>query len=190
MNKLFEAAKEVCDFMAARQWKFCIIGGLAVQRWGEPRLTQDADLVLLTGFDNAESYVDTLLDRYASRREGAREFALINRVLLLTATNGTPIDISLAALPYEEEVLARSTPFEFTKGIVLPSCSSDDLFIMKAFAARPKDWIDTEGIVARQGNSLDHRYILSRLKDLSDAVYRPEILAVARGILEGKPWKG
>jgi len=50
MNALFIAAKEVADFMKARRWKFCVIGGLAVQRWGEPRLTQDADLTLLTGF--------------------------------------------------------------------------------------------------------------------------------------------
>ncbi len=49
MNALFTAAKEVCDFMQARRWKFCVIGGLAVHRWGEPRLTQDADLTLLTG---------------------------------------------------------------------------------------------------------------------------------------------
>ena len=160
MNALFEAAKEVCDFMQVRRWAFCVIGGLAVQRWGEPRLTQDADLTLLTGFENEEIYVDTLLAEFAPRREDAREFSLINRVLLLRANNGVPIDISLAALPYEEEVVAHATPFAFAKGIVLPTCSADDLFIMKAFAAR-----------------------------LSEAVYRPEILTVARLVLEGKPWR-
>jgi len=34
MNAIFAAAKEVCDFMKKRRWKFCVIGGLAVQRWG------------------------------------------------------------------------------------------------------------------------------------------------------------
>ncbi len=48
MNALFAAAKEVCDFMKARRWKFCVIGGLAVQRWGELRTTLDADLTLFT----------------------------------------------------------------------------------------------------------------------------------------------
>lgn len=28
MNAIFIAAKEVCDFMKARRWKFCVIGGL------------------------------------------------------------------------------------------------------------------------------------------------------------------
>jgi hypothetical protein len=30
MNALFVAAKEVAEFMRARGWKFCVIGGLAV----------------------------------------------------------------------------------------------------------------------------------------------------------------
>jgi len=37
MNSLLKAAKEVAEFMTVRRWEFCIIGGLAVQRWGEPR---------------------------------------------------------------------------------------------------------------------------------------------------------
>jgi hypothetical protein len=189
MNALFAAAKEVCDFMKARRWKFCVIGGLAVQRWGEPRLTQDADLTLLTGFAREESYVDGLLAAFAPRRKDTRELALANRVLLLTARNGAPVDISLAGLPYEEEVVAHATPFAFDDGTVLPTCSADDLFIMKAFAARPKDWLDAEGIVARQGSRLKRRYIVARLQDLADAVYRPEILKVARLVLEGKPWR-
>ncbi len=48
MNGLFEAAFEVQTFMQARSWSFCLIGGLAVIRWGEPRMTQDIDLSLLT----------------------------------------------------------------------------------------------------------------------------------------------
>ena len=48
MNRLFEAAKEVADFMTEREWRFCVIGGLAVVCWGEARFTQDADIALLT----------------------------------------------------------------------------------------------------------------------------------------------
>ena len=61
MNAIFAAAKEVCDFMEARRWTYCVIGGLAVQRWGEPRLTRDADLTLLTGFGDEEGFADALL---------------------------------------------------------------------------------------------------------------------------------
>ena len=50
MNALFEAAKEVGGFMSARKWRYCVIGGLAVLRWGEPRTTLDVDIALMTGF--------------------------------------------------------------------------------------------------------------------------------------------
>src|SRR5438552_3575923 len=31
-------------FCQEQGWRFCIIGGLALQRWGEPRLTRDIDI--------------------------------------------------------------------------------------------------------------------------------------------------
>ena len=47
MNPIFAAALEMQEFCAARRFEFCFIGGVAVQRWGEPRLTVDVDLTLL-----------------------------------------------------------------------------------------------------------------------------------------------
>jgi hypothetical protein len=35
MNPIFAAAVELQDFCHAQGWRFCFIGGLAVQRWGE-----------------------------------------------------------------------------------------------------------------------------------------------------------
>jgi len=45
------------------------IGALAVIRWGEPRLTQDVDLTILTGFGGEARYIDALLQRFTGRRE-------------------------------------------------------------------------------------------------------------------------
>lgn len=58
MKALVLQASEVQAFCFARQWRFCFIGGLALQRWGEARLTRDVDLTLLTGFGEEESYLD------------------------------------------------------------------------------------------------------------------------------------
>ena len=60
MNPIFAAALEIQEFCRARLWRFCFIG-VAVQRWGEPRLTQDVDLTLLTGFGTEEAFVSALL---------------------------------------------------------------------------------------------------------------------------------
>ena len=37
MTPLSETALELQNFFIRRQWQFCIIGGIAVLRWGEPR---------------------------------------------------------------------------------------------------------------------------------------------------------
>ncbi len=55
------AASEVQRFCQHHGWRFCFIGGVAVQRWGEPRFTQDVDLTLLTGFGGEEFFTDTVL---------------------------------------------------------------------------------------------------------------------------------
>jgi hypothetical protein len=42
--------------------------------------------------------------------------ALAHRVVLVEATSGIPLDISLAALPFEERVIARASSYEFSTG--------------------------------------------------------------------------
>ena len=87
MNPLFEAAREFQFFFDARKWSFCFIGGLAVLRWGETRMTADVDINLYVGYGNEQSHIDALLDAFSSRISDARKFALANRVLLLSAKN-------------------------------------------------------------------------------------------------------
>lgn len=185
MNALFEAAREVCAFMAAQQWRYCLIGGLAVQRWGEARSTQDADLTLLTGFGGEERYARALLARFKGRLDNALSFSLANRVLLLHASNGKDVDIAFGALGFEIDMVERATPFEFAPGVTLPTCSAEDLFVMKAFAARPQDWMDAKGIAIRQGKTLNQAYLFKHLTELAALKEAPEIVTQAREILRG-----
>jgi len=75
LARVLAAAEEIQGFLQIHNWPFCIIGGVAIQRWGEPRMTQEVDLTLLTGFGKEESFVDLLLMYYSPRRTDAREFA-------------------------------------------------------------------------------------------------------------------
>lgn len=50
MLEVYRAAADLQDRCRASGWRFCVIGGLALQRWGEPRETIDVDVTLLTGF--------------------------------------------------------------------------------------------------------------------------------------------
>lgn len=166
MNDLFVAAVEVERIIRTAGFGFCFIGGLAVQRWGQPRMTADLDLTVITGFGGEEPYVDALLAELAGRIEDAREFALRHRTLLLKASNGVQVDVALGAMPFEEHAVARASRFQLGEAGSVTTCSAEDLLVHKAFAGRDKDWLDVRGIVARQGPRLDRAQIWFELLPL------------------------
>jgi hypothetical protein len=130
VNPLFAAATDIERFCDDQGWQFCFIGALAVIRWGEPRLTQDVDLTILTGFGDEERYIDALLARFEARRDDAREFAVRYRVVLLE-TNAVPVDVALGAMPFEERAVKRATPWAVADGATIRTCSAEDLIVFK-----------------------------------------------------------
>jgi hypothetical protein len=178
MNGLFDAARDLQMFLETRGWRFCFIGGLAVLRWGEPRFTRDVDVTLLCPFGSEDEVSAPLLNSgYLGRIQDAREFARQYRVLLLQTSGGVPIDIALAALPFEEALVERSSVFEFEATCALRTCSAEDLLILKLFAFRPRDLLDAETIVIRQRSLLDWQYIETNLAPLAEVKGQPEIMA-------------
>lgn len=175
MNEVIQAAAELQAFCEGHRWRFCFIGGLALQRWGEPRETIDADLTLMTGFGHEEPFIEALLSQYRARIGDAKNFAIQNRVLLLYNTAGVGLDVALGALPFEESAVARSSEFVFPPDTSIRTCSAEDIVVMKSFASRPKDWLDIEGILLRQQRVLDWNYIQAQLLPLITAKEAPEI---------------
>jgi hypothetical protein len=171
------AASEVQDFCQKRGWRFCFIGGIAVQRWGNPRLTQDVDLTLLTGFGAEEQFIDVLLGAYSGRRPDARAFALSRRVLLVRTSKAVDVDIALGAFPFEERSVARASDWPWNEAQSLVTCSAEDLLVHKVFAGRDRDWGDVESVVIRQHGRLDLNLVRSELAPLIELKGEPESLA-------------
>lgn len=181
MKDLIFTAGDIQMFFEKQKWRFCFIGGLALQFWGEQRLTKDVDLTLLTGFGNEEIYVDKILEQFKSRIEDAKEFALKNRVLLLETENGIGIDISLGAFPFEEEMIDRAEYQKYFKEICLRICSAEDLIVLKAFADRKRDWSDIESVLIKMPN-LEWSYIYEQLEPLVELKEAPEILTKLKNL--------
>ena len=178
MNPILDAACQLQNLLDGWNWQFCVIGGIALLRWGNARFTRDVDLALMTGFGREDEYIRPILDAgYNGRIPDAADFARRNRVLLVSAPNGVPVDISLAALPFEAQAVHRATLFEFAPGCRLRTCSAEDLVVLKLFAFRPQDLVDVESVAARRGESLDWTYIEDNLRPLADAKEEPAIMS-------------
>ena len=173
-RSVVEATSEFDAFCKARSWLDCLIGGIALQRWGEQRATRDADMTLLVGWGNEAPYVDELLAHFAPRLPDAREHALRHRVLLLRHPNKTPPDIGLGGLPFEEHTIERASFFQLTAQYGYTTCCAEDLVVHKVFAGRPQDWVDVRSILVRQGENLDFDLIEEELTPLLELLEMPE----------------
>jgi hypothetical protein len=176
VNEVIQAAAELQTICASQGWEFCFIGGLALQRWGEPRETVDADLSLFVGFGEEQKFAEVLLQHFEARISDAALFAQQRRVLLLRSSKGVGLDIAFAALPYEAMLIRRSSYFDYPPSIALRTCSAEDLIVLKAFAGRSQDWADIERIIVRQTGKLDWNYIREQLRPLAELKDAPEIL--------------
>ena len=175
MDDLFAAALAIQATCVRRGFGHCIIGGVAVLRWGAPRVTRDVDIAVLADFGRERVVVDGLLDEFAGRIPDAAAFAVRNRVLLLKTAVGVEIDVSLAALDFERAMIDQATEFEPLPGVRLRTCGAEDLVVMKAFANRPRDWDAVESI-ARCQPALDWPRVFTDLTPLADVKGDPSIL--------------
>lgn len=175
MNAQEEAAWEIHQFLRLLQVPYAIIGGTAVQLWGEPRLTQDVDLTVATPLDDPDTFIKQILDRFDSRVNDAHQFARKSRVILVKASNDIPLDISLGLPGYEDQVVERAIWYELAPGKQIRVCSAEDLIIHKAVASRPQDIRDIEGVIFRQKNHLDATYIRQWLTIFAELLENPEI---------------
>lgn len=185
MNEQEVAAWEIHEFFQSLGLPHAVIGGLAVQWWGEPRVTKDVDLTVVVPLDQpSRVFVQQVLDRFSARIDNALDFAQRSRVILITASNGCPVDISLGLPGYEDEVMQRAVEFELEPGKTIRVCSAEDLIIHKAIAGRPQDVRDVEGIVYRQRDQLDVAIIRRWLQAFAELLDNPEIIERFK-----RPWR-
>ena len=173
---IFGAATTIQRLLDEAGHQFCFIGGLAFQRWGNPRYTQDVDLTLICPIGDERAMVEQLASWFPSRLKESIEFSIRQRIYLAVLPDGTPADIALGVLDFEYRAVARAVRFDFGMGDPLKICTAADLIVYKAFAARERDWEDVKSIIRRRGAELDWTQILEELTPLTELKEQPEIL--------------
>lgn len=184
MNLQIKALADLHQFFVSEEIQYVVIGGIALQYWGEPRFTRDIDVTVLLTLNKEEEILKKILTVFSPRVSDALEFAIKNRICLVKNKEGYEIDISLGIPGYEEEVIKRSVNCEIDKECIIKICSAEDLIIHKAVAGRPQDIADIESIILRQGNKLDANYIRKWLQEFSNLLETNEVPDRF-----DKPWK-
>jgi hypothetical protein len=97
--------------------------------------------------------------------------------MLLLSVEDVDVDIALALRGYEDSLFERAQGYEIEPGRHLRICSAEDLIIHKSLAGRPQDQSDIQGVIYRQGDGLDARYVRTWLRQFAEALHDPEVLA-------------
>lgn len=160
-----------------------IIGGVAASILGKPRLTADADAMLLLPVDDISQLVEFAREEgLIPRIPDVEVFARRSRVVLLQhEESGINVDVSLGLLPFEVEAVDRSREYQAgSLRVRLPT--PEDLIILKAVAHRPKDMLDIEAVIAAQ-QDLDFDHIQFWVQQFAELLETPELWSELKAML-------
>jgi hypothetical protein len=157
-----------------------IIGGVAVIAHGIPRLTVDVDATVVAAGLDLDDLIDTLSRHdIRARIPDAVAFARERQVFLgVHEPSGTPVDVSLAWLPFEEDALRARQACDYA-GVAIRIPRPEDLLIYKVIASRPQDIDDAEGLLVLHGATMNVgrvREVVGQLAAALDDVERPRTL--------------
>ena len=155
-----------------------LIGGLAVILRGVVRQTDDVDAtVWAEGVDLKQLIRILKRHRIAGRIPDLESFARAHQVLqLIHRPSGTPIDLSLAWLPFEKAALKRAERIVIDEKAVTVAVA-EDLIIYKSVAWRDRDRADIERLLLIHGRALDLGNIRKVVAQFAEALEEPERLA-------------
>jgi hypothetical protein len=168
MADLDHALVTLSSWLKQNGIRHMVIGGFAVTVWGEPRFTRDLDVTVSVPSDRFAQTIDRITSRFISLSQDPVTFATETRVLPLIVES-VPVDLIFAALPYEEDAIARAHPIQLNDGTV-PVCSPEDLILHKIVSQRPRDHEDIEGVFRYRHSELDYGYLDPRIEELAEAL--------------------
>lgn len=174
--KLRPANRAVADWRLQFGAPNAIIGGIAASLLGRARTTVDVDEIVLVDDGRREEFLESAACYdILPRIDGILSFAAKTRVLLLKhSPSGIEVDVSLAGMPFEEELLKRAVE-TVVAGVRVRLPSVEDLIIMKGVANRHRDWADIEGLIAAHPK-LDVERVLLWSRRFAELMECPEVI--------------
>ena len=174
-QEFIDALRDLEKWLDETRAPHTLLGGIAVSLIAQPRSTRDIDACISVEPHLWKSLIDYGKSHgFAPRVDDAVAFAERSRVFLLVhEPTGIKIDLSVAGLPFEQEMLSRAS--SVTVGdfeVKVPS--PEDLIITKAVAHRHRDLVDIASIIEIHPR-LDRGRIRRLVKEFASVLEMPEI---------------
>lgn len=149
---------------------YMVIGGQAVQLYGEPRMTRDIDITVGLTAEGLPRLLAVCTDLHLRVLvEHPAEFVGKTMVLpTLEEESAIRVDFVLSFTGYEQQAIGRSRQVELGKRKV-HFASLEDLVIHKVVAGRPRDLEDTR-IILVKNPGCDHAYVERWLAEFDRAL--------------------
>jgi predicted nucleotidyltransferase len=157
MNSLERSLQTIVGHLHRLDYRFALVGGLAVSARAEPRLTRDADLAVVVNDDHdAEALVLQLrsvgYEIAASVEQEATGRLATIRLLPRDPADQLVTDLLFASSGIEEEIVAASDDIVVFAGLSVPVATVGHLMAMKLRARddrrRPADADDLRALAA------------------------------------------
>lgn len=176
---------DLAAVLGRRNARWYLFGAQAAVVWGYPRLSADIDVTVELASTEVEDLVaDFASAGFRARVSNLESFVRETRVVpLFHESSEIPVDLVLAGPGLEELFLDRARMTEIGRGWV-PVISPEDLVVTKILAGRSKDLEDIRGVIARQGDRLDHGHMRSLLNQLEQALDRRDLLPILESELQ------
>lgn len=166
---------------------YVILGGIAVAVYGEPRLTADIDVNVILDKDKLTNFL-TKTEKYGFYPDtpDIEIFAKKTGVIPMNFKKGKATgkcDIIIAENIIEYTGIQRGK-IKKIGSIQLKLISPEDLVIHKILSSRPRDNEDLIGIIIRQKNKLNIKYVFNWLKKIDKTDKKLQLCARFKTLLE------
>jgi len=166
-SRLDQFCEAVINFLEESKKPYLVIGGVAVSVIGEPRMTQDIDLIVSIQKQDISHFLESAIAN-GFELDIEKELVKVERTGTFRINRGPfHADIIIASTSLEKSAFARAQKIRLIDRVVsFPS--PEDLILLKIIVGRDKDMLDAKSIVIRHKERLDKKYLEKWAQELSD----------------------
>jgi arginine repressor len=164
LDKLYQ---KTISLLEKEKIPYILIGGLAVGILGEPRMTQDIDLIIFIPKSSAPDFFNKLKkEGYDFNPSAVKKDIKLKGAFRVTFRD-LWVDFIVSSTDFEESAFKRRTKVKLLdRNVNIPS--PEDLILLKLIPGRERDILDARSIIERHGSKLDKNYLERWAQKLSD----------------------